>query len=301
MNSFRLRHRGRRDYTQVIIWVLLIDFFCALDDVLSFYLDHSLHPFQVAFVRFFVNAVSVLPWMLPHGMLYFKTSQPWMHFWRGALGAVAIGCGTLSLMKMPLMKNTCLSFTECLFFLPLGAIFLKEHVDGIRILCSCLGLAGVVFITYQDVALSNFWVFLPLMNAFLFAVITTIARKIADDEPLPTLLFYFGLVTSLVLLGPALWVWKPVGWCQLGLLVVLGISGNLIQVCMFKAFQCSEVSAFMPLRYVEVLMTFAMGYLLFHQVPPKMTWLGGILIILAAFVIAWSERKNDRTIARGRN
>ncbi len=110
-------------YAQVIVWLLLIDLICASDDILSFYLDQSLHPIQVSFIRFVVNAVSVLPWMLPKGLTYFRTKKAGLHFWRGVLGAVAIGSVTISVIKMPLMKNTCLSFTEPLFLLPLAALF----------------------------------------------------------------------------------------------------------------------------------------------------------------------------------
>lgn len=279
---------------QALVWLLLIDFSCAMDDILSLYLDQGLHPFQVAFVRFVVNALSVLPWMLPRGLFYFRMAQPMMHFWRAALGAIAIGCGTIAIMKMPLVQNTFLTFTESLFFLPLGAIFLKEHVTKQRVICSVLGLFGVIFITYQDISLSNFWILLPLMSAFFFAGTTTIARKMADDEPLQTLLFYFGLVSGLIFLIPALLVWKPLCWKQLMLLTALGVCGNLIQVFMFRAFQCAEISAFMPLRYMEAIMTFTLGYLIFHQIPPRTTWLGGSIIVLAALFITRTERRNDR-------
>lgn len=295
MSEFlRYGTRNRPQFAKAIFWVLLIDLICTSDDVLSFYLDQGLHPFQVAFIRFFINMVSVLPWMLPRGSFYFKTKQLGMHFWRGAIGALAIGSMTLALLKMPLMKNTCLSFTEPLFFLPLGAIFLKEHVTGQRIVCSLLGMLGIVAITYQDFATFNYWALVSLFGAFSFAVITVIARKMADEEPLVTMLFYFGLVTSLVFLVPALSVWKPVGWLQLGLLLMLGINGNLVQVCMFQAFKCSEISAFMPLRYVEAIFTFAAGFFLFHQVPPLQTWIGGSLITLGALWMTLIERRQDR-------
>lgn len=280
-------------YAQVIVWLLLIDLICASDDILSFYLDQSLHPIQVSFIRFVVNAVSVLPWMLPKGLTYFRTKKAGLHFWRGVLGAVAIGSVTISVIKMPLMKNTCLSFTEPLFLLPLAALFLKEKISTARVACSLLGMLGIVVVTYQDIAMYNFWVVLPLLSAFMFAVITVIARKMADDEPLPTLLFYFGLVTSLVLLVPAMKVWQPLTLRTLFFLTLLGINGNLVQVCMFQAFKCSDVSGFMPLRYMEALFTFSLGYLFFRQIPPATTWLGGVLILLAAFLITRAEQRRN--------
>lgn len=238
--------------------------------------------------------LSVLPFMLRRGALYFKSHCFKMHTWRAVLGAMALGVNAFAVIRVPLLKNTCISFTEPLLVLSLAAVFLREKIDSARLGCTLLGLLGIVVVTYQDFSTFNVWIALPILSTLMYAIITLVARKLADEDPIPTMLFYFSLGTSLLLLIPALMTWSPVSLKQLGLLALLGMGGNLIQVCMFKAFEASDVSALMPLRYLELVFTFLFGYFLFHQVPAGTTWIGSVIIIASAMLITILEKRKER-------
>lgn len=265
-----------------------------MNDILTCTVGQTVHPIQVSFFRFVVTALSVLPFMLPKGALSFRTKMPALHFWRALMGAFAIGCGAYSVLRFPLLKNTCISFTEPLFFLPLAVIFLREKVDTVRWGCTLLGFLGIVLITYQDFRTFNLWVLVPLLGTLAFAVMDLLAKKMVYEETLTTLLFYFGLGTSLVFLVPALLVWEPLTWKQAALLTGLGVNGNLIQICMFQAFKAADVSGLMPLRYTEFLFTFLGGWLFFSQVPTLSLLAGGVLIIVSACVVTLWERRKER-------
>lgn len=282
------------NYALAAFWLLVLNFISSSNDALTFYLGQDLGPAQVAFIRAVVTVLSVLPFMLSRGLFYFRAHSPKMHVWRAVLGAVALGVNAFALIRVPLLKNTCISFTEPLLVLILAALFLREKVDLARLGCTLLGLLGIVTVTYSDFATFNVWIVLPILSTFMYAVITLIARKLSDKDPIPTMLFYFGIGTSLLLLIPALLTWRPVSLGQLGLLTILGVNGNLIQVCMLKAFCTSDVSALMPLRYTELIFTFLFGYFLFHQVPAPTTWIGSFIIIASAMLITLLERRKER-------
>lgn len=288
-----------RDYSYALVWLLLLNFISASNDALGFFLGQDISPIQVAFCRFLVTMLSVLPFMIPQGLRYFRTDRLGQHALRAGLGALALGASTYAVAKVPLMKNTCISFLEPMMVLPLAALFLGERVDRARWGCTLLGLVGLLFVTYQDFESFNGWIALPLLATFLFAVSTLISRAMVfKKEHITTLLFYFGLGTSLLFLIPALQVWKPLTGSQIALLTLLGINGNLIQVCMFKAFKVADVSAFMPLRYGKLIFTFLFGALLFHQIPTSMTWLGGLIIIISALLIAFLEKQKEQSFPR---
>lgn len=293
MDSHINLHQGKKNYLAAAFWLILVNFISSIDDALAFYVGQDVNPIQIAFFRFFITMISVLPFMLPKGTFYFKTKIPFMHFWRGFIGALAIVSVTYAVVRVPLLKNTCISFIEPILFLPLATIFLKEKVDAVRWFCTLLGFVGMLIITYRDFQTFNLWIIVPIIGAFFFTVTTLIARKMAYEEHIYTLLFYFGVATFLVFLVPGIIVWKPLTWLQCGLLTILGINGNLIQVCMFKAFHVSDVSAFMPLRYTELIFTFLFSFFLFHQVPTWTTLVGGILVIIGAIIITIVERKKD--------
>lgn len=238
--------------------------------------------------------VSVIPFMLHRGTFYFKTKMPMMHVWRAIAGTVAIGCVTYSVVKLPLLKNTCIMFSEPLLFLPLAAIFLNEKVDAVRIICTLGGFLGIAIVTYQDFSQMNWWVLVALTSALFYAISNVIVKKMVNREHILTLLFYFGLGTSLLFLIPAICVWKPLTWSQIGILSLLGINGNIIQVFMFKSYAIADVSALMPIRYTEWIFIFLFGFFLFHQTPTIQVIIGGCIIIISSCIITLSENRRER-------
>lgn len=292
VSSYRL-HRSS-DYALAALWLLALNFISSSNDSLTFYLGQDLAPVQVAFIRAVVTVLSVLPFMLPRGLFYFRSRSLKMHTWRAVLGAAALGLNACAVVRVPLLKNTCISFTEPLLVLALAALFLREKIDAARLGCTLLGLLGILIVTYSDFATFNAWIIFPILSTLMYALITLIARKLSDEDPILTLLFYFGMGTSLLLFVPALATWQPVSLKQWGLLTVLGINGNLVQVCMLKAFCTSDVSALMPLRYTELIFTFLFGYFLFHQVPVPATWIGSFIIVMSAMLITILERRKER-------
>ena len=268
-------------YLAAIGWLLLINLISSLNDAIACFMGQDISPIQITFWRCLVTVLSVLPFMKNH----FKTKQPRLHAYRALWGALALGATTFAVVKLPLLKNTCLNFSEPLFMLPLSVLFLHEKLTYGRIICTVLGFCGIFITAYTDLKTWNLWIFVPLLSAFAFSVLNLLAKKMVVHETIPTMLFYFGLGTPLLFLIPALNVWKPLSGMQYGLLTLLGINGNLMQVCMFKAYKLSDVSALMPFRYTEMLFTMLIGFVLFQQVPTFNVLSGGIIIVLSTLIL----------------
>ncbi|MDR1207875.1 MAG: DMT family transporter [Holosporales bacterium] len=284
----------RTNYLGAAVLLTLLNFLSSLNDVLAFYIGQDISPIQIAFCRFVVTVLSVLPFMLPKGLLYFKTRVPLTHLVHSVIGAIALGAVTFSVVKLPLLKNTCILFSEPLVLLPLAAIFFKEKIDFARWSCAIIGFIGIVVITYKDIETFNLWIWVPLLSALSFAAMTLIARQISVKQHALTILFYFGLGTSLVFLIPAILVWKPLSALQLALVTIIGINGNLMQLCLYQSFKIADISGFIPLRYTEMLFTFLLGYYAFGQVPKGTTIFGGVIIIVSAIVLTTIEQRKER-------
>lgn len=282
-------HKNSSHYLIAACWIILVNLISTSNDAVSRYLGEGLHPFQIAFCRFFISLITVLPFMISQGLRLFKTKMPALHFWRTFWGTLAIALGTYSVLKFQIVCNTSIMFAEPVLFLPLAAIFLKERITGTRLLCTVMGLIGIFIVLYKEVLQFNAWFFVPLSSAFLFAVICVIAKKMVETEPIITSLFYFALGTTLLSFIPAVMVWKSMTWSQIGIVMILGINANLIQVCMFKAYSLSEATPLMPLRYLEFAFSWAVGYFLFHQSPTWNVFAGCGLIALSAMLVTWKE------------
>jgi S-adenosylmethionine uptake transporter len=113
-------------------------------------------------------------------------------------------------------------------------------------------------------------------------------------ENTQTMLFYFAIGTTLITLVPALMVWKTPSWYQLGMLALLGIGGNLIQVCMIRAFSATDASALSPFRYVEFVFSALFGFLFFFEIPTMVTLAGAAFIIAGTAYISYYETKKGK-------
>lgn len=284
----------KKGYTQGVFWAVMICLFSVTNDVLMRFLGERLHVVQIVFFRFLFSMLSVLPFMVGKKLTLFKTSDPKMHFWRAVLGVGAIGMCCYSVNVMPLSENTTIMFAEPLFFLPMAVLFLHEKVDISRWLATTIGFVGLMIILRPGTEAFRFVALAPVTAAIFFAILNVFAKKMVSNEHTLTMLFYFGLGTTLAAFVPLLFIWQTPTIKELIFLIILGIGANLIQVCLFRAFSSTEASALMPFRYVEFIFSALFGFLFFTEIPTLWTITGALLIIASTFYISYVETVKEK-------
>lgn len=266
-----------------------------LNDVLTKFLGDRLHPVEIAFFRFFFSMVVVLFPML-HKLKkqenLFKSNLHTWHISRGVLGAIALGLCCFSVNIMPLAENTTILFSEALFMLPLAAIFLKERIRLVSIIATIIGFLGLIVMYRPSAGNINFNALIPTFAALLFAIMNIMIKKMVDNkENTFTMLFYFGLYTTLLsgLVVPSYWIMPNCK--EIFLILLLGIGANLIQLFIFLAYRATKASNISPVRYIELPFAVLFGFMFFAQVPDKTSVLGALLIILGTSIT--SCKKED--------
>ncbi len=281
-------------YKQGVCWALMICLVSVTNDVLMRHMGARLDPLEIVFFRFLFSMLSVLPFMLPKGTALFKTSRPGQHFLRAIIGAGAIGACCYSVNLMPLSENTTIMFAEPLFVLPLAAFILKENVDRGRWIATLIGFIGLIVIMRPGTDTFHLVALVPMMAAFLFALLNIIAKVMVSKEHTLTMLFYFGVGTTLVAGAALPFIWVTPTMQELFFLALLGIGANMIQVCLFRAFAATDASGLMPFRYTELLFSAAIGFLLFSEIPRLWIILGGSFIVASNFFITYREIHKER-------
>jgi S-adenosylmethionine uptake transporter len=219
------------------------------------------------------------------GISLFKSQYHKEHLWRGVLGSIAIGLCCLSVNTMPLAENTTILFADTLFMLPLAAIFLHERIGGKCLAATLIGTTGLIIMYRPSTSNINLSALAPTFAAFLFAIMNIIIKKMVDNkENNLTMLFYFGLYTSLIssIFVPFYWVMPNIH--EILLLLLLGICSNLIQLFLFLAFRATLATYITPLRYTELPFSVLFGYIFFAQIPDATMILGAALIIIGTFI-----------------
>jgi S-adenosylmethionine uptake transporter len=289
-----LRWFVSKGYAQGVFWAVMICVVSVTNDVLMRFLGERLHVVEISFFRFLFSMLSVLPLLLMRGTFLFKTQQPKMHVLRAILGAAALALCCYSVNIMPLSENTTIMFAEPLFFLPLAFWLLREKVDASRWVATMVGFLGLMIILRPGTEAFRLVAFVPITAAILFALSSIMCKKMIVDEHPLTLLFYFGLGTTLLAFVPLLFVWEmPTIW-ELGFLALLGVGGNMIQVCLFRAFSATDASALAPFRYVEFIVSAVFGFIFFAQIPTLWVISGAVFIIASTFYITIVETRKER-------
>jgi len=109
---------------------------------------------------------------------------------------------------------------------------------------------------------------------------------------------YMNVVIVPLVLLPALWFWSwpdAIGWFWL---ILTGLFGTLGQLCMTRAYQAGDVSALIPLNFVQLPVVVLCAWFVFGQRLDAATACGAALIIAANIYIAHREAVLARRAGR---
>lgn len=281
-----------KSYFIGISWFILSLFSSSLNDIISKYVGIRLHSVEIAFFRFFLGALTLLPFVFWNGVATLKTSHPFVHFFRGFLLFLGMTAWTYGVTISQVSTATMISFTVPLFVLVLAVFFLKENITWQRWIATIVGFIGIVVTLNPNESDFNPEVLVFIFASISFAMLDIINKKFVVKESMISMLFYSAIVTAILSIIPASFVWTTPTLRELILLAVLGASSNLILFLILKAFALVDATAVAPYRYLELLISATVGYIIFGDIPGLSTWYGALIVIPSTLFIVYSENKN---------
>lgn len=275
----------KRNYLNGIAWFILSLAVSNINDVIAKFLGEST-PYQtIAFFRFLFGCLTLIPFMIWYGKSSFATERPLVHLARGTILFFAISIWIYGLNMVPIATATLSTFTIPLFVLVLARIFLKERVSLSLKVATVIGFAGVIVAYFPHIDGMNLTSLIILLSSFLFATLDIINKKFVSKETMLSMLFYSGLVTTILSIPPMILNFSMPSAHELSLLLVLGAGSNLILYFLLKAFRLIKASDVAPYRYLELIFSAFMGFFVFSEIP-TIHFIGGaiIIIIVTSFV-----------------
>jgi drug/metabolite transporter (DMT)-like permease len=260
------------------------------------YLGQRLDLFQIAFFRCFFGFVVTLPFVLRKtGHRAFRTTHPWGHFLRGALGFASMIAGFYATTHLPLTDSTAISFTTPLFMILTAIFLLGETVRWRRGLATLVGFVGVLVMVRPGSEALDPATGIGLFAALLVAVSTTLVKRLSATEAALTILLWFGLVSSVLAAVPVYFTWTTPTRFELLLFGVIGVLGAVGQFFTVRAYAIGELTAIAPIDYSRLVFAGVMGYLMFAELPDQYTLVGALIIVASTLYIARREAHLSRT------
>jgi len=249
--------------------------------------------YPAALQTFYRNAaglVVMMPLIARNPRAAFRTSRPGVLLFRAGAGTLGMILGFYAYQQLPLADANALSFTRTLWLVPLAAFVLKEHVGPRRITATLIGFLGALLMLQPS---AGGGIGLPaaaaLIAAFLVALTVTGMKFMTRDHTTTTLMSWSAVLGFALSIPPALFVWRTPAFADLLLLGAMGVLGVITQACYIRGMSEGDAAVMAPIDYTRLVFAVILGYLLFQEIPNRMTLLGASVIITSTVYITWRE------------
>ena len=274
-----------------IALILLSTLFLGTSDTTAKYLSGSLPSIEIAWIRFVVFAVIMIPAMLPGTQLFaLRTSRPVFQVLRGV---ALLGSSILfitGLGYLPIAEASATSFVAPLFVTALSIVFLSERVGLRRWIATAVGLIGVVVILRPGSGAFHVAALFPIASAFAWACTLIMTRVMSGREHALTTMTYSAIAGVSVISAMVPFVWVGPSWHDVLFGLLIGVSSTAGQWIVVLAFRYANASVLAPFSYIQLLWVSIMGFLVFGEVPDVWTVTGAIFIVSSGLYTAHRER-----------
>ena len=274
-----------------IALILLSTVFLGTSDVTAKYLSTGLHSIEIAWIRFLVFALIMVPAMVPGTPIYaLRSTRPGFQLLRGTALLGSSLFFITGLRYLPIAEASATGFVSPLFVTALSIILLSEKVGVRRWLATAVGLFGVLIILRPGTGAFHAAAFFPIISAFCWAVTLVMTRMMSGREHATTTMIYSSIagVAILTAMVPFVWVTPSLNAILLGILI--GVASTAGQWIVVLAFRYADASVLAPFSYTQLLWVSILGFLIFGEVPDLWTVIGAVFIVGSGLYTAHRER-----------
>lgn len=283
----------------IVLKVISVCFFVVMATQLK--ATETIPAGEMVFFRSFFAILPVLVYLVWRGQwrtaLY--TRQPVGHVVRGLIGVTSMGLGFFALTRLPLPESTAIGYASPLLIVVFSAVFLKERVLAFRWTAVLVGLVGVIIILWPRLTIFSaggemgsgeaIGALAAIGAAVMSAFAMMQVRHLVQTERTEAIVVYFFISASVLSLMtlPFGWVWPSPQ--QAALLVGAGFAGGIGQLLLTSCYRYADMSVIAPFEYVSLLLTIAIGFVIFAEIPTMPMVIGACIIVASGIVVILRE------------
>ena len=290
----RVQHwlEGLKPTSRGLIWSACAGaLFCVLNALMRG-LALQMDVFQAQFLRYLFGLLVLLPLVFRTGLAAWWPKQVGGQFSRGALHTIGLALWFYALPRIPLADMTAIGFTGPIFIMIGSYLFLKEPMRWERWLAALLGFGGVMIVVAPKLSgAGGYYHLVMLASAPMFAASFLLTKALTRNETTGVILLWQAITVSLFSLPMALPNWQSPSALQwLGFLLcgVLGSSGHY---CLTRSFRVADISSTQSVKFLDLMWSAALGWMVFSDTPSQSTLIGGALICATTIWIARREAR----------
>jgi drug/metabolite transporter (DMT)-like permease len=258
------------------------------------YLSAELHPFEIAFFRYFFGFLVLVPVLVRNGISPFKTHRLGLHALRGGVQAIQGLMSFLAVSLSPLAKIAAVQFTVPLFTAIAAIVILREKMNRGRVTALIVGFFGTWIILRPGADILDIGAVIALIGSIFIAANIIMVKVLARTDSSVTITLYQTIISAPIALIAALFFWETPSMSQLFWLMLIGALGTIAHLALAEACKVADVTALLPYDYMKLIWAVILGYLLFFEFPDLWTFVGGTIIFVCSMYLAFLENKEAK-------
>ncbi|MGY8996825.1 MAG: DMT family transporter [Alphaproteobacteria bacterium] len=279
----------------IALMVLAMCLMASMDATSKWLVEEISIP-QILLVRFGIFLIVALALAGRRGFARtIRSQRPGLQIIRSIVMLAEITVFIWAFSLLPLADVHAIAAISPLMATALAVPLLREKVGWHRWSAVVIGFIGVLIIVRPGSGVIGWAALVPLLAAFLWALLQVLIRKVGLEDSVETTALYSAVIAVVVMALFAPFTWQAPTGEQWAILVLTGVLGSAGLLVLFKALQLGAASALQPFSYSMVLWAIVLGFLIWGHFPDAWT-LTGVAIVVAGGLYAFSrERAADRS------
>jgi drug/metabolite transporter (DMT)-like permease len=214
------------------------------------------------------------------GLATMKTARLGAHAARNLVHYGAQICWFFALTVIPIGQVVAIEFTMPIWTAIVAVMLLGERMSVWKVAAIVLGIVGVLVIVHPAAGAVEPGQLIALAAAIGFGISIALVKFLTRTESTLAIIFWMSVIQAAAGLVPTLWVWTrpaPHAW---GWILMIGFCGPFAHFCMARAMIYADATIVVPMDFLRVPLTAALGWLIYAERLDLFTMLGAALILL---------------------
>lgn len=263
------------------LFILLGEALLSIMSAIIKHLSQELPTEVIVFYRNLFGLLLLLPILTSTGFEQLKTQKLKMHLLRAGLGLTAMYGFFFVIAHMPLAEAALVKLTTPIFMPIIAGLWIGESIRRKNVWAITFGFIGVIFILRPGTDNFTPIALIGIAAAFLAGAAKVCIRKMGNTENSVTIVFYFGLFSSVLSCIPLIWSWQVPQAHHWPWIVLMGLVATCGQLALTKAYRIANPGQIGPYVYSSVVYGAALGWFIWAESLLLTTLIGSSLIIFA--------------------
>jgi len=200
---------------------------------------------------------------------------------RSVIGLMGVTAYFYSIQNMPLADSAILNKMSPFFVLIFAFILLKERINKYQILTVILAFIGIAFVIKPELDSNILPSLVGLGAAITAGLAYTIIRMLSGKEHPTTIVFFFSVISVLVMLPLLIIYYVQPSTTDFIYLILTGVFAAIGQYCLTYSYKFAKASEVSIYSYATVIFSAILAYILWHE-NLSFSSIVGILVVLTA-------------------